>query len=869
MAKKRMPKGATLAMETAYNRLKQLLQQHGKQNPDAIENVLIAPHYKTVVVSLPPRLRNHNVGVAITTMSEDAARLLRATSELVLLTMLNEVRADEGNMQYGILRIEDAALNRLANFTMNPRTCFDALLTGIAKGTRPSIVSEEVWGPFWAMKTESEAMPIWSYASHILVHSTRTMVTNFKECLKPKSFWKIVFKYCRARLRMINHANGERECERGYEKRGAKVAYEICMEAQRSFDNRNRDINLRGLFQPDQMHAAHGLLEHMHGLLAPLVYAIHTRETWTTCTAAYRASYHANNKHLLFVILVHINRFFQQNGAPVREIYARNDISDEHKRDLCIQLPYWIQRMPGSFKVLPLSCVRADAYLDFTRTTLNDMVSAGLLQQHFAAQDSFWPMMLLDLEKNTFLKYQRRWSGERAQDRPRRARQLPFIAKNMHEFRTSLNERPGHPLWLINNLRVNRRELHLTLMRWTINDMTLARQLGIYTPLPGTRAVSVGVLPELVFSTADEIPDKGLYNHIMHDGADSCPPFPAAAVDLGRKNFVAIKRRHLERRTANGAFDFADVEDLSQWRACETTRFYQELPSSNLLQHLEQQRMANAEYAAQHQQLAETQSRTTHVPEVLHYLSLREQRFTHFGEEIFSPLSASLRFRSCQERQIALAKLAKEMAQDVKLLFVGGADVNAGCTRGHRKVPQKALLSALSRETCVVIFDEAYTSSRCSVCRSDRRTRTVYATEASLASARERLHNAQRAQTHLERANGPAAPVGRALMLARQRTQLAQLHLDAVSRAVPWYRTYMQNRQRQHRRQMRGRRGRPPSLLSPATSDTRVECCEICRYLALHDELSTDNDLDIMKDQLSGRPRAQHLSPPADMRHIT
>ena len=280
--------------------------------------------------------------------------------------------------------------------------------------------------------------------------------------------------------------------------------------------------------------------------------------------------------------------------------------------------------------------------------------------------------------------------------------------------------------------------------------------------------------------------------------------------------------------------------------------------------------MANAEYAAQHQQLAETRSRTTHVPEVLHYLSLREQRFRNFGEEIFSPLSASLRFRSRQERQIALAKLAKEMAQDVKLLFVGGADVNAGCTRGHRKVPQKALLSALSRETCVVIFDEAYTSSRCSVCRSDRRTRTVYATEASLASARERLHNAQRAQTHLERANGPAAPVGRALMLARQRTQLAQLHLDAVSRAVPWYRTYMQNRQRQHNVQARERLrlDRPPSLLSPATSDTRVECCEICRYLALHDELSTDNDFVIMKDQLSDRPRAQYLSPPADMRHI-
>ena len=69
-------------MQAAYDRLEELLQQHGKQNPDAIENVLIAPHYKTVVVSLPPRLRNHNVGV--TTMSEDAARLLRATSELVL-----------------------------------------------------------------------------------------------------------------------------------------------------------------------------------------------------------------------------------------------------------------------------------------------------------------------------------------------------------------------------------------------------------------------------------------------------------------------------------------------------------------------------------------------------------------------------------------------------------------------------------------------------------------------------------------------------------------------------------------------------------------------------------------------------------------
>ena len=77
------------------------------------------------------------------------------------------------------------------------RTCFDALLTGIANGTRPSLVSEEVWGPFWAMKTESEAMPIWSYATHILVHSTRTMVTNFKECLKsvPSKLLKEAKKY--------------------------------------------------------------------------------------------------------------------------------------------------------------------------------------------------------------------------------------------------------------------------------------------------------------------------------------------------------------------------------------------------------------------------------------------------------------------------------------------------------------------------------------------------------------------------------------------------------------------------------------------------------------------------------------------------
>ena len=251
----------------------------------------------------------------------------------------------------------------------------------------------------------------------------------------------------------------------------------------------------------------------------------------------------------------------------------------------------------------------------------------------------------------------------------------------------------------------------------------------------------------------------------------------AAAVDFGRKNFVAMKTRQLVRRTANEAFNFV-ADGLCQWRVCETTTFYQQMRSSNLLQELEQQRMAtNAEYAAHHQQLRQTQSRTTNFADMLHFLTLREQRFRNFGAEIYSPLSASLRFRSRQERQIAIARLAKEMAQGVKLLFVGGADVNAGCTRGHRKVPQRALLAALSRKTCVVIFNEAYTSSRCSVCKSQNRTRTVYATQASLASARDWLHNAQRAQTRLERANGPAAPVGRALMLARQRTQLAQLHL--------------------------------------------------------------------------------------------
>ena len=66
---------------------------------------------------------------------------------------------------------------------------------------------------------------------------------------------------------------------------------------------------------------------------------------------------------------------------------------------------------------------------------------------------------------------------------------------------------------------------------------------------------------------------------LLHDGGDPCGPFRAGVVDLGRKNFISIKKRQLERCTANGSFDFADRdEDLSQWRACETTTFYHQIP---------------------------------------------------------------------------------------------------------------------------------------------------------------------------------------------------------------------------------------------------------------------------------------------------
>ena len=69
-------------------------------------------------------------------------------------------------------------------------------------------------------------------------------------------------------------------------------------------------------------------------------------------------------------------------------------------------------------------------------------------------------------------------------------------------------------------------------------------------------------------------------------------------------------------------------------------------------------------------------------------------------------------------------------------MFRGDAKVNNGATRGHRTVPQKALLTQLATRVPVVIVNEAYTSCRCSKCCSEsQKLRTVYATEAAVENA--------------------------------------------------------------------------------------------------------------------------------------
>ena len=258
-----------------------------------------------------------------------------------------------------------------------------------------------------------------------------------------------------------------------------------------------------------------------------------------------------------------------------------------------------------------------------------------------------------------------------------------------------------------------------------------------------------------------------------------------------------------------------------------------------------------------------------------------------FGDEIFTARSAKLKLRTHQERQIAVARLAKEMADTLQICFVGDARVNNGATRGHRTVPQKALLTQLATRVPVVVVNEAYTSCRCSKCCCEsQKLRTVYATEAAVENAGEKLRQAERdvrlaiealrenserrrtrAQIHAEFGKLKAAKTA-----AEKKLKDAREGFHRHSKALRWYTRVMEMYAPsgvRTRRQVEEDVLR--QFLHSRTVDPRVECClnENCMEMFLHDENSTENIIQVAGCTLCGMPRPAHLTRPRDEEGIS
>ena len=431
------------------------------------------------------------------------------------------------------------------------------------------------------------------------------------------------------------------------------------------------------------------------------------------------------------------------------------------------------------------------------------------------------------------------------------------------DYQARILNDPLHLPWVMDGFKSNGKELHVTLARWIIADPDVATLYDMYRPLAGSRAQARTGLGIVKFDEPSELP-KGLYNDLDHAGRPC--HLRVAAIDIGKRNFIALKRAIFSKTSRHANFTKTRTDN---WKAFENTALQQMVPSSTLLQDMETLRMQNPDYAQQHAALSKTRGKTAVAEEVERYIHARQERAKRFSELIFTRKRAALSFRSRQEKQIALSKLSAEITADVDVIFIGDGRVNSGGVKGHRHVPQRQLLLELAKRKCVVVIDEAYTSCRCCACKSETKMKTVYATQENLQQAQENLTAANAAMEAASQAPAPRLRMATRRQEAaqtlvdeiRQRQRRALERLDRVTAAKTWLDGDMPRRQALQLND---------SLLSHTTSDARVEVCQNdeCRRMHLHDENSTDNDLELGLSLLNKTARPRHLSAPRGMQGV-
>ena len=493
-------------------------------------------------------------------------------------------------------------------------------------------------------------------------------------------------------------------------------------------------------------------------------------------------------------------------------------------------------------------------------------------------KNGFWAFQMLQLSGQGFVRAGEIERCPQARDRTREPRMVPSLCYTREQFDLALQSRPGRMPWICTGFYSDTYSLVLRLQRWTARVRSEGLLKDVYVPLPGSRAGDTALLPKFNFHSSADLPACGLYKDAKFKGTSACE-LNIGAIDIGRNNFVSQKNARLKLGKGN-----YEVVGKDKWKACSSATFYATgLPSAVALEQMEQERMKDSGYQRLHGDLSHTRKNTVNPDTLRKHFDTRRQKRSLFGQEIFTALSAKLKLRTHQERQIATARLTKEISETLQICFVGDANVNNGATRGHRTVPQKALLTQLATRVPVVIVNEAYTSCRCSKCCSEsQKLRTVYATEAAVKNAREKLRQAERdcrlatkalcENSERRRTRADRRAENENMTAAKKKLNDATKVFQRHREALEWYTRVMEKYAPsgvRTRRQVEQDVLR--QFLHSRTVDRRVECClnEDCMEMFLHDENSTENIIQVAGCTLCGRPRPAHLTRPRDEEGIS
>ena len=254
------------------------------------------------------------------------------------------------------------------------------------------------------------------------------------------------------------------------------------------------------------------------GLLKPLVEAAKICQSGRRALpAAFKASYRKENRGMLLKSWF-MCRFFEQGRVAMDEIYGDDSLSKEEKKRRASCLPYWQQRAPGAFSVLPVRKERRYAMIEYTPSAVERMIKGKHLSMNVDTTNGFWPFDMLKLCGAEFVQYGKFERCLQAVDRTRAPRVVPSLCYTRDQFDRALRERAGRMPWILTGFFTDTYSLVLRLERWTARDRSEGLRKDVYVPLAGSRAEETALLPRFTFHSSADLPSRGLFKDAKFEG---------------------------------------------------------------------------------------------------------------------------------------------------------------------------------------------------------------------------------------------------------------------------------------------------------------------------------------------------------------